>query len=116
MKTFFTWLESLGWQSALCFAIGLAIGLCVFILLVDVAIRKHAEKVELRQIRERLWEENKRRVQYLLEAQREREEREEDEDQLEFVFRLKSRDLTQMRERRFHLPAAFRDMKGTTKQ
>lgn len=118
MKTFFIWLESLGWQAALCFTIGLAAALCLLILLIDIAIRKRAENVELRAIRERVRAEKKRRVRYLLEAQRERERREADDAQ--FLQRLNidiaNDDAQGIRERQqFHLPAAFRDFKGITK-
>jgi hypothetical protein len=119
MKTFFMWLESLGWQSALCFLIAVSISICVVILLIDAGLVKLAHRREQREIAERIWAEKKRRAQYLLDAQREREAREDDD--AEFMRRLeidvKRDDLQSRREaRQLHIPAAFRDMKGITKQ
>jgi hypothetical protein len=118
MNTFWAWLESLGWQAALCFTIGLGVFLCVLILLIDIGIRRYAENAELRAIRERVWNEKKARLAQSMEAQREREAREADD--AEFLRRLeidvKRDDLQSRREaRQFHLPAAFRDFKGITK-
>jgi hypothetical protein len=45
-QMFFAWLESLGWQAALCFAACAALGLVVAIFAVDAAIRKLAARVE----------------------------------------------------------------------
>jgi hypothetical protein len=118
MNTFWAWLESLGWSAALCFTIGVAVALCLLILLIDVAIRSHAENVELRAIRERIWAEKKARLEKTIEAQRQQEARETDD--AKFMDRLqidvKRDDLQSRREaKQFHLPAAFRDMKGVTK-
>jgi hypothetical protein len=118
MNTFFDWLESLGWQSSLCFLIGLSVAICVLILLIDSGVHKLAKRAELRAIKERNWQQRKERIQRLLCAQREREKREEDD--AAYLQRLNidiaNDDAQGRRERgQFHIPAAFRDMKGVQK-
>jgi hypothetical protein len=116
MKTFFEWTESLGWQPALLFLGALAITLCVVVLLISAAFDKYVAWRERCEIRERIWARSKECVANLIEAQRERQQR-EDEDAA-FLRRLEiecSRDDIQRRReaKQFHIPAAFRDMKGT---
>jgi Na+-translocating ferredoxin:NAD+ oxidoreductase RnfC subunit len=119
MKTFFDWLELLSWGQALIFLAVLCIGACALICGSDWAIRKLIENAEQRAIKERNWAEKKRRAQYLMEAKAARQAREADDAQ--FLQRLNidiaSDDAQRNRERQqFHLPAAFRDFKGVTKQ
>lgn len=116
IAAFFTWLESLGWQAALLFMLALVIGGCIIILLIDWAIRASAQRRELRAIKKKNWQQRKERVARLIEAQREREAREADD--AAFLRRLEidvaRDDLQKRREaRQFHIPAAFRDFKGT---
>lgn len=116
MQIFFTWLENLSWQGALIFLVSLCIASCVLICGTDWLIRKLIDRAELRAIKERNAAEKKRRIQYLLDAQAERLAREADDAQ--FLQRLNidiaNDDAQRNRERQqFHLPAAFRDFKGT---
>jgi hypothetical protein len=62
IKSFVTWFESLGWQAASLFILGLFVLICVLILLIDAAALRLALWVERRAIRKRKWEERKRRA------------------------------------------------------
>jgi biopolymer transport protein ExbB/TolQ len=116
IKHFLTWLEGLTWQPALLFLLALAIGACVVILLIDAGIRKFADWRERRAIRARNWELRQQRVQLIVDAQREREQREATEAALvakRMAVRVWRDRVQQNREsKQFHVPAAFRDMKG----
>jgi hypothetical protein len=68
MKAFLIWFESLSWQPALCFTVAVGILLCVLIILADVGIRKFVAWRERMQIKERKWQEKKRRLIEDLEA------------------------------------------------
>lgn len=118
MKTIFDWLETLTWQSSLCFALALAIFVCVVILLCDASYRRYIERMELAAIKARVWDQRKEKLANRIEEQRQREKRERDDS--EFMRRLNidiaNDDAQSMRERKqFHISPAFRDMKGLTK-
>jgi len=115
----FTWWASLGWAASLCFAVAIAVALCIIVVLIDSAIVRFARWNELRAIRRRLWEAKKERVSQLLEDRRKREQRENND--AEFLRRLgidiANDDAQGRREaKQFHIPAAFRDMKGVHRQ
>lgn len=119
IAAFLTWLESLTWREAAMLYLISCVIICVVVVAIDKAIRKLAEWSEQRAIKERNWILRKQRVQLILDAQRERERREANDAQ--FLRRLNidiaNDDAQRNRERQqFHLPAAFRDFKGITKQ
>lgn len=115
IKLFFDWFESLGWQAALCFMFALCAVMVILVLLVDWIVRGLIERRELAAIKARTWEQKKVRAASIIEERRVREQR--DTDDAEFLRRLNidiaNDDAQTMRERKqFHLPPAFRDMKG----
>lgn len=118
IAAFFDWLESLGWQSVLCFAFALAIFCCIVILLCDAAFRRYIDRQELAAIKARTWDQRKEKLAGRIEEQRQREKRETDD--AEFLRRLSidiaNDDAQGRRERQqFHVSPCFRDMKGLTK-
>jgi hypothetical protein len=119
IKTFFFWLSTLTWKPALLFLFALAVAGCVAILLVDAGVRKFSAWRERRAIRERNWILRQQRVQQILDAQREREAREAKEaaERETAAKRLairvwRDRVQSNHEAKQFHVPAAFRDVKG----
>jgi uncharacterized protein YhaN len=115
MSTFLSWLESLNRIEGVLLYCFVCTVLCTIIHCVD----RWFATAELRAIKWRVWAQKKARFAELLEAQRQREQREADDAQ--FLRRLNidiaNDDAQNNRERQqFHLPAAFRDFKGVTKQ
>lgn len=115
IHAFYTWQASLTWRPALCFLVAGFVALCVVGLLVDALVRKIKASLERRAIRKRLWEAKQKLVLEQLSAQGEKQRRAADD--AEFLRRLtidvkRDRIQSQQERQQFHIPAAFRDMKG----
>lgn len=121
LKIFFIWLESLAWKPALLFMFALFFTGCIIVLLVDRAIKEFSDWRERRAIRARNHTLRMQRAQLIIDANVEREAREAAEDAAREAVAKKRLEIKVWRDRvqarresnQFHVPAAFRDFKGT---
>lgn len=113
---FYAWQQDLTWHRAVLFLLFVVVFACVLAAAARLAVLQYTAWHERRAVRARNWRLKQERAQLIVDAQREREAREAEEDEAirrRTAMRVWRDRVQHNREsKQFHLPSAFRDVKG----